>query len=206
MKKFNPGSYDIIAREVFAPIYPYIADIILEKGGISNGVCLDAGCGGGYLGLALAEKTDMGIFLLDSSAEMIGFAEQNIIEKDMLARVSTIHAGITAIPLEDSSVDLVVSRGSVFFWQDIPGAFREIFRIMKPGGFAFIGGGLGTPEMRNKILEEMKKRDPEWTPHFNRKDSTDDIYVNALAESGIRHFTTKRDDSGFWIELRKEAV
>ncbi len=203
MKKFDPVSYDSIAREVFAPIYPHIAEAILETGGISKGVCLDAGCGGGYLGIAIAEKTDMDIYLLDSSAEMIEFADKNINDKKLSGRAKTFLSDIASIPVEDSSIDLVISRGSVFFWQDVTAALREIFRVMKPGGFACIGGGLGTPEMRKRILEEMKGRDPEWTPHFSHRDSSDDKYVKALEESGITDFTTRRDDSGFWMEIRK---
>ena len=38
MEGFNAFSYDVIAREVFAPIYPHIAGEILVKSGISNGV------------------------------------------------------------------------------------------------------------------------------------------------------------------------
>jgi len=203
MENFDPASYDIIAREVFAPIYPHIAEEILKRGGISKGVCLDAGCGGGYLGLAIAGKTDMEVYLLDSSEEMVSFAENNIKEKKLSGRAKTIQAGVTSIPLEDSSVDLVISRGSVFFWNDIAKALQELFRVMKPGAFACIGGGLGTPEMRKQILEEMKKRDPEWSPHFNRNDSSDGKYVKALEESGIRDFKARRDDSGFWMEIRK---
>jgi len=203
MKNFDPASYDIIAREVFAPIYPHIAEEILKKSRVSKGVCLDAGCGGGYLGLSVAEKTNMDVFLLDSASEMIGFAEKNIEEKKLSARVRTILSEVASIPLEDSSVDLVISRGSVFFWQDITKSLREIFRVMKHGAFAFIGGGLGTPEMREKIIMDMKRRDPEWTPHFNRRDNSDEKYVKALEESGIKNFKSRRDDSGFWMEIRK---
>jgi ubiquinone/menaquinone biosynthesis C-methylase UbiE len=203
MSRFNPEFYDIIAREVFAPIYPYIAAQALKHSGISTGVCLDAGCGGGYLGLALAGMSDLSFYFLDSSADMIAFAEKNIAEKQMQERARAILSDITAIPLDNESVDLVISRGSVFFWPDLAQAFKEIFRVLKPGGYAFIGGGLGTPEMRQNILDEMKKRDPDWKPHFSHKDNNGDVYDQALSHAGITGYTATRDDSGFWITFRK---
>ncbi len=54
--KINATEFDQIARTVFSPVYPVIADLIRKKTGITSGKCLDAGCGGGYLGIALAMK------------------------------------------------------------------------------------------------------------------------------------------------------
>ncbi len=43
-----------------------------------------------------------------------------------------------AIPLEDRSVDLVVSTLSAHHWSDMPAAFRELDRVLRPGGEAWI--------------------------------------------------------------------
>ena len=52
------------------------------------------------------------------------------------------------IPLEQDTIDLAISRGSVPFWEDLPTAFAEIHRVLAPGGQAYIGGGLGDPKTR----------------------------------------------------------
>jgi hypothetical protein len=49
--KFDALKFDRIARDVFAPVYPAIAEQIIVRTGVVRGVCLDIGCGGGYLGL-----------------------------------------------------------------------------------------------------------------------------------------------------------
>jgi hypothetical protein len=52
--KMNTSGYDKRALSIDSPIYEYYAQKILDKTGIKNGICLDAGSGGGYLGLALS--------------------------------------------------------------------------------------------------------------------------------------------------------
>jgi ubiquinone/menaquinone biosynthesis C-methylase UbiE len=49
-KKMNISRYDEAARGMNAPMYAYYAQKIKEKTGITKGVCLDVGSGGGYLG------------------------------------------------------------------------------------------------------------------------------------------------------------
>jgi ubiquinone/menaquinone biosynthesis C-methylase UbiE len=51
-----------------------------------------------------------------------------------------------------------MSRGSVFFWEDHCKAFQEIYRVLKPGGVAIIGGGFGSNELKDQIAAEMEKK------------------------------------------------
>jgi ubiquinone/menaquinone biosynthesis C-methylase UbiE len=201
----NPHSYSVIAKEVFAPLYPYYAGLIVEKTGIRTGVCLDAGCGGGDLGLAVAEISNLDLCLMDKSAEMLGVAAANIRTRNMSVRARTLEADVQAIPLPNESIDLVVSRGSVPFWKDLPTAFGEVWRLLKPGGHAYIGGGLGTAEMRTSIQRKMRERNPDW--HSEMKVSiphrTVDEYYDALLSAGIRSFEVERGDDGTWIQFQK---
>ncbi|MDR1947849.1 MAG: class I SAM-dependent methyltransferase [Spirochaetaceae bacterium] len=70
--------FDRIAEEVFAPIYPLIGRRLLELAGIDRGRCLDIGCGGGHLGLALADCFPGEIILLDSNPHAIACANRRI--------------------------------------------------------------------------------------------------------------------------------
>jgi ubiquinone/menaquinone biosynthesis C-methylase UbiE len=201
----NPHSYHAIATGPFAPLYPYYADQILAKACIASGCCLDVGCGGGYLGLAVAEKSGLDLYLLDQSEEMVAFAHANVNERGLSGKVKIIQGAVQSIPLADQSVDLVVSRGSIPFWEDLSTAFSEIYRVLKPGGYACVGGGLGTPEMRKVIMREMQSRDPEWRagkcssiPHH-----PEGHYENALHVAAIPNSTVTRSETGTWVEFRK---
>ena len=54
-------------------------------------------------------------------------------------------------------MDLVVSRGSIWFWDNPGKALKEIYRILKPGGKAYIGGGKGSPENREGSRKQKEK-------------------------------------------------
>lgn len=193
--------FDRIAREVFPPVYIAIAEQIKEITGITEGVCLDIGAGGGYLGIALAPITDLVVILLDNSREMLDIALRNIITGGLEARVRILSGDVHKISLNDASIDLAVTRGSVLFWEDKTRAFNEIHRVLVPGGRAHIGGGLVTPKIEKQVRAKMKKIDKNW-PHERDKNSDNHgIYSEALKRSCITHRAVKKTEAGLWIEI-----
>ena len=65
--KIDARQFDEVARTLFAPVYPLIADQIIQYTGITSGTCLDVGCGPGYLGAGLATKNHLHLLLLYQS-------------------------------------------------------------------------------------------------------------------------------------------
>lgn len=195
--------FDEIARNVFAPAYPLLAEQIVRFTGISRGVCLDAGSGGGYLGLALASQSALQVCLLDESEENRSIAEANIAERSLHDRVWAVRGDVHEITLGDNTVDLVASRSSIFFWESPEQAFREIIRILVPGGYAYIGGGFGSEELSVSIGEQMLKRSPGWRARCDEKKG-DTYFVEQLERAGIMKYLVIRDESGFWITFTKD--
>jgi len=202
----SPREFDRIARHIFAPIYPVIAGQITERTGVASGICLDLGSGGGYLGLALAASTDLNLVLLDSSAEMVRIAHENIAAAEMEKRMSAIHGDVHRIPLRAASVDLVVSRGSVFFWEDKAAAFSEIRRVLRPGGRVYIGGGMGTPALMEEITARMKAINRELRHGPGDSRSSEEDYRGILRNAGFVRYEVRRDETGFWIEAMGPGV
>jgi ubiquinone/menaquinone biosynthesis C-methylase UbiE len=206
----TPGDakkYDEFTRTTFASIYPIIADQILERTGITKGACLDLGSGPAPLALALAWLSDLQVTALDSSPEMFGLARKNIRERRMEHRVVPMVGDVHAIPSDSGMFDLVVSRGSYHFWADLPAAFHEIHRVMKPGGMAYIGGGYGSARIRDEVLAGRKERgivdDPDHPARARfRKFRAGEIEAS-IESAGIRDYRIISDDTGFWIVIRK---
>lgn len=199
--------FDRIADEVFAPIYPLIARRLLELAGISRGRCVDLGCGGGHLGLALAELVTNEITLLDSNPYALELATQRIKEADR-ARIAALCADVHAMPIADASVDLVISRGAMWFW-DKERSLAEIRRILAPGGAALLGGGYGSPSLKAEIFRVMSERngaDFGARQQKTTQGSTPDDYAPVAAALGFADVRVVHDDTGDWLFLRKAAV
>ncbi|AKB38858.1 methyltransferase, UbiE/COQ5 family [Methanosarcina siciliae C2J] len=200
----SPG-FPYIAEHIFAPIYPVIAAHIVKESGIKQGMCLDLGCGIASLGLAVAELTDMQVYGVDFSTEMCRLSKDKANRHFLSDKVVPLQADVHLLPFRDNAAALIVSRGSVFFWKDLPVAFREISRVLAPGGQAWIGGGFGTKELKAQISEQMVEIDPDW--HTASKKRLSPETIRAIREAGERteipcHVV--KDDSGFWVILSKE--
>lgn len=195
-----------ISREVFAPLYPYYAARFLAASGISRGLCLDAGAGPGLLGLAVAEASRCRVVLADRSPAMLRAAQEEIAARGLSGRATVLGADVSALPLADGCVDLVVSRGSVMFWDDLPRSFGEIRRVLASGGRAYVGGGLGPPAMRLAICQKMAARDARWredAPPPPRPGTDPDTQAAALRAAGIHDFAIEADDAGHWLAFGK---
>lgn len=200
--------YDTMAREIFAPAYPLIASQAVERTGIREGVCLDIGCGGGYLGLELARTTGLFVRFYDQSREMLDIVQGNIASHRLEERTEILSGSAESIPLPDGSVNLAVSRGSVFFWDRVK-AFREIGRVLAPGGMSYIGGGFGSAEVKAEIDRKMEGRSqdgPPWREWVAKRlgPEAPGEFEKELRSAGIEDFEIDRsEDKGLWIIIRK---
>jgi len=135
-----------------------VAEDVIEYCRPEEGLWVDLGCGSGGLGFALAGVSQSTIVLIDPNADALNEAVQKARVSGLAGRVIPIvgHAGSN--PLPDASVDLVVSRGSIFFWSDPPKGLREVYRILRPGCRAMIGGGFGSSYPAWAHKEFFKRR------------------------------------------------
>ncbi|GHV80371.1 hypothetical protein AGMMS49944_21620 [Spirochaetia bacterium] len=195
--------FDKIAGEVFVPIYPVIAAGLLELGGIYSGRCVDIGSGGGHLGLAAAALFQGEIILLDSNPYALELAKERIRE----GRISVLCADVHDMPIPSGSVDMVISRGAMWFW-DKQRSLAEIWRILAPAGAALIGGGYGSPAMKAaiyRVMSELNGDDFEMRQKKNTDGNSPEDYAPVARALGIGDVSEVHDDTGDWLVLRKTA-
>ncbi len=194
-------------RKIIYPVFPLLADDFLQKSGITQGVSLDIGTGNGYLGLALAEKSDLQVRLVDIDSEMLEFAQENIRERQLAGRVDTVRADVEALPFPDNYAQLIVSRGSVFFWENQAAGLNEVYRVLAPGGMSFIGGGFATPELMEEVKYKMMKKDPDWEKHLAERIGPDapDRFREVLRKTRIPESKSEitYDSVNLWMVIRK---
>ena len=73
------------------------------------------------------------ITCLDYSADMMAVAQHRA-EKMGLCNVRFRQGDVGALPFEDESFDLVLSLNGFHAFPDKEAAYREVFRVLKPGG------------------------------------------------------------------------
>lgn len=205
----SPQQMDLTARVAFAKVYPAIARHVVNKYGITTGRCLDAGSGPGSLAIALARITDLQIVSLDRESKMTAIAGKNIAEAKLIHRINTVTADVCCIPFGDDYFNLIVSRGSIFFWDDRSAALRELYRVLKAGGVLYCGGGMGSEEIRreaNEIImadEQFGDMRSFWSERNNKPQKESEIaFKKALTEAGLNG-NVLMEGSGIWIEITK---
>jgi ubiquinone/menaquinone biosynthesis C-methylase UbiE len=96
---------------------------------------LDLGSGGGIDVLLSARRVGPTgrAYGLDMTPEMLELATRNAAEAGV-SNVEFLHGRMEAIPLPPGSVDVVISNCVVNLSVDKPSVFREIARVLRPGG------------------------------------------------------------------------
>jgi SAM-dependent methyltransferase len=96
---------------------------------------LDLGSGGGIDVLLSARRVGPSgrVFGLDMTDEMLSLARRNATEAGAI-NVEFLKGEIEAVPLPADSIDVVISNCVVNLAADKPAVFREIARVLRPGG------------------------------------------------------------------------
>ena len=146
---------------------------------------LDLGSGAGFDCFLAARKTGSSgtVIGVDMTPQMLDRARANA-ERAGLSHVEFREGYIEELPVEDSSVDVVISNCVINLSIDKPQVFREIARVLKPGGRIFVSDLVLTRQL----------------PWFLRRSAAlyaacvagaipRDAYIAAMLEAGLEHVT-----------------
>ena len=147
---------------------------------------LDAGCGTGYAFPLLRQRYPAARLLgLDLAPAMLGQARQRCLGDSFLQRLGSalgfrtpntatcplICGDLEHLPLARDSIDLVWSNVTLQWLADLETGFREVQRVLKPGGlFAFTTFG---PDTLKELRAAFADIDPH--AHVNRFTDMHDI-------------------------------
>jgi len=96
---------------------------------------LDVGCGGGRTVSKLAAIVPQGrVYGVDYSDESVAATKRTNVRWIDLGRVEIRRGSVSDLPFPDGKFDLVTAVETHFWWPNLPGDMREVFRVMKPGG------------------------------------------------------------------------
>lgn len=141
--------------------YSCVVKDVLEYCEPKKGFWIDLGAGKGQVAIPLIEATGNPVFMLDPNVEAMTKGLEIAREKGLGDRLFAVVGVAEDMPFPDNTADLVVSRGSIFFWTDPVKGLQEVYRVLQPGGRAYIGGGHGSgypQEAVEKLIEDRKRK------------------------------------------------
>ncbi|XP_078505685.1 arginine-hydroxylase NDUFAF5, mitochondrial isoform X1 [Lissotriton helveticus] len=139
------------------------------------------------------EETVENLFAVDISENAL----KNVVKTEI--PTSCVVADEECLPFKEDAFDLVVSNLSLHWVNDLPGAFREIYRVLKQDG-VFIGamfGGETLYELRCSLQLAELEREGGFSPHVSPFTAVNDL-GNLLSRAGFNMLTVDTDE----IEVR----
>jgi ubiquinone/menaquinone biosynthesis C-methylase UbiE len=100
---------------------------------------LDVGCGGGRTVSKLAAIVTAGkVYGVDYSEESVAASKRTNARDIDAGRVEIQQGSVSQLPFSDGMFDLVTAVETHFWWPDLRGDMREVFRVLKPGGMLLL--------------------------------------------------------------------
>jgi arsenite methyltransferase len=167
----------------------------------SGETVLDLGSGGGldcFLSAKQVGETGH-VIGVDMTPEMLERARASAVRMG-IQNVEFREGYLESLPVEDNSVDVVISNCVINLSPDKPQVFREIFRALKPGGRLAVSDTV----TNGPLPEELKKDMQAWGACVAGALDVSE-YVTDLIEAGFSDVTVKPKD-GSGNELKNMPV
>lgn len=145
-------------------------------------ICVDLGSGRGTDVIRMAElsgNTGFG-YGIDMSSGMLQKARKNT-AKLRIENVEFFESNIESIPLEDYSVDVLISNCTINHAQNKDAVWSEIYRVLKSGG-RFVVSDIYSSE----TVPEKYAFDPVAIAECWGGSVTKDVYLDTLVNAGFK--------------------
>lgn len=145
----QPGVQGTVYRRRLATAASWIEELDLETGAHA----LEAGCGAGWMTVALA-RTGLRVVATDSSEEMVSLCRRRVAQDCPEAEVTVQRADAHELPFESEQFELAVGIGLLPWLHDPQEAIAELVRVLRPGGWLIL-----TADNRRRLNRVVEPRE-----------------------------------------------
>jgi len=151
---------------------------------------LDLGCGGGLDVFLAADRVGPRghVVGVDATPEMVAKARRNAATGGF-RNTTFVQGTIEHLPLQDGTFDVALSNCVMNHGADKTAAFREAFRVLKPGGRLCVTDLVTAGEFSAEALS-----DPVWGEWLRGAANRAD-YLAAIAKAGFRDVVVVRESA-----------
>jgi len=165
---------------------------------------LDLGSGGGIDCFLAARKVGAAgrVIGVDMTEEMVRLARENA-AKSGLKNVEFLQGEIESLPVEDATVDAVISNCVINLSTDKERVFCEVYRVLKPGGRMMVSDIVLDGELPEKIKESVAAYTGCIGGALKRAD-----YLAAIAQAGFTRVEIVAETKvpvDLWADFPEEA-
>ncbi|MGM0426675.1 MAG: class I SAM-dependent methyltransferase [Thermodesulfobacteriota bacterium] len=190
-------------NHLWRKVYPYLADHIIECYGKERGDVLELGPFSGGISLELIKRyPKMEITVAAQDSEVIDLLKEEIKGAGLDERIEVTRSGLDPLVFADLAFDLVIFRGAYFFLDEEGNILREIYRVLRPDGLGFMGGGYGKDTPR-AVIHEIADVSRDLNDRLGRiRVSVDDLR-NMAKRAGLSTHAEIEKEGGLWLIIRK---
>jgi hypothetical protein len=184
------------------PIYPYLARHISELYGRRDGDIVEIGPFCGVIFSLLKEKIGHSFRMAAFPEGMGDFFRQAAEKQNLVEGVEIMETDPSLVGLGEDHFDLAIFRGALFFPNLFQVDFSAIYRILKKGGMALLGGGFGkfTPE---SVIEKIKRRSRDLNLMIGKTEINEDQFTQDLRSRHLKGRFEFLTEGGLWALMRK---
>ena len=159
---------------------------IIEKAGISRGVCSILGCDDNESALEIVRSSNLFVHMQDQDGDAVEKTRKLMDEENLYGKRVVVEKGsLKLLPYADNMVDLIVDT-NLTGGELSERSLSEILRVLRPRGKAIF----------------IKRK--------NREGSRDALTLQQLKEwlrtAGVEKFSINEDSFGLWVEVTKPSL
>lgn len=142
--EIKASDYDVYTDQYTKPWNDHLVKRIkeeVEELNLSSGTLMDIGTGTARTLIELVKESvfsEMKFVGVDYFQDMVTTAKNNVKEYQLESRITIYQGDVHQLTFPDHSFEIIIGRSVIHHWADPIAAYKELFRVLKPGGVIIV--------------------------------------------------------------------